>query len=135
MVEYCGVISSKPNVAAPIAELKVAEQTMGDKWFYDALDSAQKVDVADIIENLNQQPQVELVKKIDDQILIDIRAIPEPIKEATLHIHFYKLNQRFPSLPQDKEYLLFCDKGVMSQLHAAYLHDQGFNNVKVYRPD
>jgi len=135
MVEYCGVISDKPTVAAPIADVKAAEKEMGDKWFYDALDSAQKVDVADIINNLNQQPQVELVKKIDDQLVIDIRATPKPIKEADLHIHFYKLNQQFSSLPQDKEYLLFCDKGVVSQLHAAYLHEQGFKNVKVYRPD
>ncbi len=135
MVEYCGVISDKPTVAAPIADVKAAEAEMGDKWFYDALDSAQKIDVSDIINNLNQQPQIELVKKIDDQLVIDIRATPKPIKEADLHIHFYKLNQQFSSLPQDKEYLLFCDKGIMSQLHAAYLHEQGFNNVKVYRPD
>ena len=135
MVEYCGVISKKPSVSAPLADIKTIEHELGDKWFYDALDSAQKVDVADIINNLNEQPQVELVKEINDQVVIDIRATPKPIEAADLHIHFYKLNQQFPKLAQDKEYLLFCDKGVMSQLHAAYLHEQGFENVKVYRPD
>lgn len=133
MVEYCGVISKKPSVSAPLADIKTIEHELGDKWFYDALDSAQKVDVAEIIDNLNQQPEVELVKQIDDQVLIDIRATLEPIAEADLHIHFYKINQQFASLPQDKEYLLYCDKGVMSQLHAAYLHELGFENVKVYR--
>ncbi|MCL4108341.1 UNVERIFIED_CONTAM: hypothetical protein GTU68_065369 [Idotea baltica] len=135
MVEYCGVISKKPSVSAPIADIKTIESELGDKWFYDALDSAQKVDVAEIINTLNDQPQVELVRHIDEQVLIDIRATPKPIAEADLHIHFYKINQRFATLPQDKEYLLYCDKGVMSQLHAAYLHELGFDNVKVYRPE
>jgi thiamine biosynthesis protein ThiI len=34
-----------------------------------------------------------------------------------------------------KTYLLYCDKGVMSKLHAAHLVEQGFSNIKVYRPD
>ena len=58
----------------------------------------------------------------------------QPLEQADLHIPFHKLNQQFPKLARDKSYLLYCDKGVMSQLHAAYLHELGFNNVKVYRP-
>lgn len=135
MVEYCGVISDKPNVAASLKDLNEIEDSFGHQWFYDALDSAQKTDVSDIIDNLTEQPQIEFVKNIDGQIVIDIRATAKPIAEANLHIHFYKLKQQFPSLAQDKQYLLFCDKGVMSQLHAAYLQEQGFDNVKVYRPE
>jgi thiamine biosynthesis protein ThiI len=33
-----------------------------------------------------------------------------------------------------KYYLLYCDYGVMSKLQALYLIDNGYTNVKVYRP-
>lgn len=136
MVEYCGVISKKPNVAAPIEKLLEIEENMGKEWFYDALGSAKRTDVANIINDLNEQPQVEFVSEVDNQLVIDIRGDATPVfEEADLQIKFHKLNQQFPNLAQDKEYLLYCEKGVMSQLHAAYLHELGFNNVKVYRPD
>lgn len=134
MVEYCGVISKKPTVAADLSEVEAAEQAMGDRWFYDALSSVNKVAVADIINQVNEQPEVELVSDISNQTLIDIRATENPLEQADLHIPFHKLNKQFESLDQTEDYLLYCDKGVMSQLHAAYLHESGFMNVKVYRP-
>ncbi|MEQ9210282.1 MAG: hypothetical protein RLN96_10655, partial [Pseudomonadales bacterium] len=33
-----------------------------------------------------------------------------------------------------KRYLLYCDKGVMSRLHAELLLEAGYSNVGVYRP-
>jgi thiamine biosynthesis protein ThiI len=49
-----------------------------------------------------------------------------------LYIPFFNINNAFEALPQDKQYLLYCPKGVMSQLHALHLQDQGFKNVGVY---
>ena len=50
------------------------------------------------------------------------------------HLPFYRLATQFGDLDQSKEYYLYCAKGVMSQLQALILHENGFNNVKVYRP-
>jgi thiamine biosynthesis protein ThiI len=47
---------------------------------------------------------------------------------------FYKLSTQFGDLDQNRTWLLYCDRGVMSRLQALYLHEQGFKNVKVYRP-
>lgn len=135
MVEYCGVISKNPTVAASLPDVKAAEQQIGESWFYHALSNVNKVSMTDIISQLNEQPEVELVTQVNEQIVIDIRATQTPLEIADLHIPFHQLNQRFQSLDQKNEYLLYCDKGVMSQLHAAYLHEAGFTNVKVYRPD
>ena len=50
-------------------------------------------------------------------------------------MEFLKLKTEFKKLPQDKEYLLYCEKGIMSQLHAQYLRDaENYTNIKVYRP-
>ena len=48
-------------------------------------------------------------------------------------VPFYTLNSRFPDLDPSRAYLLYCEKGVMSQLHAQYLLDEGYGNVRVLR--
>ena len=71
-------------------------------------------------------------------MVIDIRAEEACIdtKVPTLKIPFHKLKSEFKKLPQDKEYLLYCEKGIMSQLHAQYLRDaEEITNVRVYRPE
>ena len=47
---------------------------------------------------------------------------------------FYELHKRCVELDRDTVYQLYCDKGVMSRLHAAHLLEQGYDNIKVYRP-
>ena len=134
MVEYCGVISNKPTVSAALDKVEAIEEEMGDAWFKEAIESIDNTAVGDIVEKLNAKPQVEVIGELTGQTVIDIQITDSPLEKAELHIPFHQLNQQYPKLEQDKEYLLYCDKGVMSQLHAAYLHEQGYSNVKVYRP-
>ena len=72
-----------------------------------------------------------------DYTVIDIRQSDDCIETSveTLKIPFYKLKSEFKKLPQDKEYLFYCDKGILSQLHAQFLRDaENYTNIKVYRP-
>ena len=81
------------------------------------------------------------LKIFQKTLLVDIRS-PDEEEEKPLelenvevkHIPFYKLATQFGDLDMTKEYLLYCDHGVMSKLQALYLLDNGFKNVKVYRP-
>jgi len=73
--------------------------------------------------------------------IIDIRHPDEEEKNPLLlegypihKIPFYNLRTHFQQLDEKKCWLLYCKKGVMSQLHAQYLWDEGFRNVKVFRP-
>ena len=72
-------------------------------------------------------------------IIIDIRHPHElavkPLyltKNEVLSIPFFKLQSSL-LLIKEKEYLLYCDKGIMSQLQAEELLAKGFK-VKVYQP-
>jgi thiamine biosynthesis protein ThiI len=47
---------------------------------------------------------------------------------------FYAINSKFKELDPNRQYLLYCDKGVMSRLHAHHLVNEGHTNVRVYRP-
>ncbi|MEF1227014.1 tRNA 4-thiouridine(8) synthase ThiI, partial [Vibrio fortis] len=107
------------------------------------IENARVMDIRDIEkESQEQAPEVEQVQAVAEHaIVLDIRS-PDEEDENPLeidgvdvkHLPFYKLATQFGDLDQSKEYLLYCDRGVMSRLQALYLQEQGFSNVKVYRP-
>ena len=74
-------------------------------------------------------------------VVIDIRAYEEqehmPLTLTNidvLNIPFFKLANQLSHLDREQFYYLYCAKGVMSQLQALLLHEQGYKNVHVYRP-
>jgi len=138
MPEYCGVISKNPITHGSFKRMeKVA------KWFdYSILDKAvedaKTIFVDEVIDNVTNNAPIEVISSLDDDfVVIDIRGEEEAIETSceTLNIPFYQLKTEFKKLPQDREYLLYCERGVMSQLHAQYLRDsESRENVRVYRP-
>ncbi|GAL11390.1 tRNA S(4)U 4-thiouridine synthase [Vibrio astriarenae] len=143
MPEYCGVISRKPTVKAVKAKLEAEEEKFDYSVLEKVVTEARVMDIRDIEkESQEAAPEVEQVQDVtDNAIVLDIRS-PEEEDESPLeidgvdvkHLPFYKLGTQFGDLDQQKTYLLYCDRGVMSRLQALYLQEQGFNNVKVYRP-
>jgi len=141
MPEYCGVISRKPVIFALADRLDEEESKFNYSVLDKAVDNAVSISIEQVIEDVNQHAEVETVSDPDNAIVIDIRRTEEHEKDPLdlepsrqLAISFAEINHRFSSLDQSQEYLLYCDQGVMSQLHAQYLRDAGFNNVRVYRP-
>jgi thiamine biosynthesis protein ThiI len=143
MPEYCGVISRKPTVKAVKEKLEKEEGNFDFSILEQVVRDARIMDIRDIAkESLEQAPEVEQVQQLEDNgIVLDIRSPDEeddnPLELEGVdvkHIPFFKLSTKFGDLDQSKTYLLYCDRGVMSRLQALYLKEQGFNNVKVYRP-
>ncbi|MBD3821013.1 MAG: tRNA 4-thiouridine(8) synthase ThiI [Thiotrichales bacterium] len=139
MPEYCGVISKNPVIHGSFKRME-REQVRFDYTVLDqAVSEAVFLPVHEIIADVNAQANIEIVNQVGDETVIDIRR-PEEIAarplslEGVVPIPFFELNQKFKGLDQSKSYLLYCEKGVMSQLHAQYLKDNGFDKVKVYRP-
>lgn len=139
MPEYCGVISKNPVIHGSFKRME-REQVRFDYTVLDqAVSEAVFLPVHEIIADVNAQANIEIVNQVGDETVIDIRRPGEiaarPLSlEGVVHIPFFELNQKFKGLDQSKSYLLYCEKGVMSQLHAQYLKDNGFDKVKVYRP-
>jgi len=140
MPEYCGVISQNPITHGSFKRMEEIAQ----KFNYDVLDKAvaesKSIYVDEIIDDVINLEAVETISDLNSKeyVVIDIREEDECIQTSckSVKIPFYKLKSEFKKLPQDKEYLLYCEKGIMSQLHAQYLLDEyKCKNVKVYRPD
>jgi len=138
MPEYCGVISKNPITHGSYKrmerEAKRFDYTVLDK----AVEEAQHINVDEILDDVTNNTAIEVVNELsDDFVVIDIRAEDDCIKTSceSIKIPFHRLKSEFKKLPKDKEYLLYCEKGIMSQLHAQYLRDaEDAKNVRVYRP-
>ncbi|MGK2889602.1 MAG: tRNA uracil 4-sulfurtransferase ThiI [Candidatus Malihini olakiniferum] len=143
MPEYCGVIAKSTTVKAVKSKIEEEE----GKFDFEILDrvvfEARNIDIRDIATQTSQEvTEVESVASISaDDILLDIRSMDEqddrPLALPGVEIKslpFYKLSTQFGDLNQGKTYLLYCEHSVMSRLQALYLCEQGFMNVKVYRP-
>jgi len=139
MPEYCGVISKNPVTNGSFTRM----EKEASRFDYDVLDRAVEssvtIPVDKIIEDVNETAPVDIVRDVTGLVVIDIRKESEvahsPLKVDNQNIPFTELNRTFKTLDQSQDYLLYCEKGIMSQLHAQYLRDAGFNNVRVYRPE
>ncbi|CAM3432138.1 tRNA uracil 4-sulfurtransferase ThiI [Parendozoicomonas haliclonae] len=141
--EYCAVISKNPTTRAKPEKVEKEEGFFDFSVLEAAIENRRNVSVADIIADDLSREQVEVTNELaQDDIIIDIRhPTEEEIKPLKLDgreivvMPFYQLRTKFPELDKSRHYLLYCDKGVMSQLHAMHLRDEGHSNVGVYQPD
>ncbi|MBS0879729.1 tRNA 4-thiouridine(8) synthase ThiI [Pantoea sp. JGM49] len=143
MPEYCGVISKSPTVKAVKAKIEAEEQNFDFEILNRMVQEASNVDIREIAEKAQEEVvEVETVVSFTaEDVVLDIRSVDEqeasPLALEGVDVKslpFYKLSTQFGDLDQNKTWLLYCDRGVMSRLQALYLHEQGFKNVKVYRP-
>jgi len=139
MPEYCGVISQNPITHGSFKRMEKVAKHFDYDVLYKAVDEAQYLDIDKIVDDITQLAPIEIVNDVasEDFVVIDIRPEDDIVELAckTIKIPFHKLKTEFDKLPQNKEYLLYCDKGIMSQLHAQYLRDaKGYKNIRVYRP-
>ena len=143
MPEYCGVISNKPTVKAKIDEIEAQEQNFDFDVLKRVVDNATIMDIRQIEEQANEEvSEIESVSELaQSDVVIDVRSPDEedlnPLEIdgiEVIHLPFYKISTKFGDLDQTKQYFLYCERGVMSKLQALLLHENGFNNVKVYRP-
>ncbi|MGM0703562.1 MAG: tRNA uracil 4-sulfurtransferase ThiI [Pseudomonadota bacterium] len=148
MPEVCGAISRRPNTQARRDKVLAAEQAFDFGVLDEAVACAvstrsdRLLDDASVADNDNV-PIVEGVAALTDRkavSVIDIR--PPDEREAAplnlpqveqLAIPFYELQSRAESLPHDREYLLYCDQGVMSRMQALHLADRGLTHFGVLR--
>ncbi len=142
MPEYCGVISRKPATRAKLHRVEEDEAKMDALVLEQAIASRQDTPANRLLETTQTPEEVELVHTPDvNDIIIDVRHPSEgeqsPLRltsNQVVEIPFYELSERVPSLPTDRQYLLYCDRGTMSRMHACNLKAEGHTNIKVYAP-
>ena len=141
MPEFCGVISKNPTVKAIKAKIEQEEGNFNFAVLESAVENAQYLDIRQIAEETEKEVvEVDTISVLgENDIILDIRS-PEETDEnpfesdehQVMQLPFYKLSSQFGSLDQSKNYVLYCERGVMSKLQALYLKENGFTNVRVF---
>lgn len=133
----------KPTVKAVLSKIEAEEQKFSEDLIERVVAAAEIMDIRDIATQMDTK--VASAETVEDlaagEVVIDVRA-PEEEEQSPLELEgievkaipFFKLATQFADLDKSKTYLLYCDRGVMSKLQALYLQEQGYDNVKVYRP-
>ncbi len=143
MPEYCGVISKKPTTAAKMADVLEQEENFDFSVLERAINERSLQSIDQIMEDVEQGGgDVEILAELPGGVkVVDIRH-PDEIEQSPLKlsgsqeiiaIPFYSLSSKAATLKEGGPYYLYCDKGIMSRLHAAHLADDGYQ-VGVYRP-
>jgi thiamine biosynthesis protein ThiI len=140
MPEYCGVISVKPTTEAKMSKV-LAEEAKFDMAVLDqAVAECTHQFIATLVQEENDALEVACVSlPSPSDIIVDIRH-PNEVEDAPLEFSlneiikmpFYELETRKGELKEDQTYLLYCQKGTMSKIHAHHLSKQGMKNIKVY---
>ena len=145
--EYCGVISNKPTTRARPERISREEERFNMDLLDEAVANARIQLISQVVKDLaSPQAEVLVSSSLEPGVtLIDIRHPDEqeraPLSIAAiddvnvLQVPFYQLQPFMEDKDRAARYLLYCDKGMMSRLHAAHLMDQGFRNVGVYAPE
>tara|TARA_B100002019_G_scaffold181048_1_gene156320 strand:+ start:313 stop:1767 length:1455 start_codon:yes stop_codon:yes gene_type:complete len=141
--EYCGVISNKPTVKAVPEVIEAEEAKLNQDLLEQVVRASNVLSMQDIAEQTeNELKMPDTTAELNKQsVIIDIRnddeieAAPLNVNAEVIEIPFFKLATKFPELDQSHDYLLYCDQGIMSRMQALLLHENGFTNVSVYKPD
>ncbi len=142
MPEYCGVISKRPATRAKLYRVEADEAEMDPAVLAGAVESREETLVDRLLESITTPEEVELVQTpgVGD-VIIDVRhpleseASPLTLtSNEVIRVPFYELSQQLPLLPGNCQYLLYCERGTMSRMHAVHLKADGHNSIKVYAP-
>ncbi|WP_027966662.1 tRNA uracil 4-sulfurtransferase ThiI [Halomonas halocynthiae] len=151
MPEYCGATSKRPQVNAKPGDVEAAEAQLTSGILAAALENAVTTRVDKLVTDththatrrpaLYQPPTVtfDTLAECQAPCIIDIRPASEsetsPLVVANadvLTIPFFDLAERLAKLPDGRDYLLYCENGVMSRLQAAHLADQGYPGIGIF---
>lgn len=144
--EYCGVISKSPTTKANPLRLDREESRLDPKVLETAIANTNYRVITELLDEVGSiQSDVKIHKTmIRGAIVIDIRhpddCYSKPLvllgpesqhQPKIVEIPFFKLGAGFEKLDQNQQYLLYCERGSMSRIHAEYLVESGFSNVSV----
>lgn len=142
MPEFCGVISDRPTTRAKMERVLEEEEKFDFSILEKAVEERVAMNINNVMKSTQTVAQVDVVTLPDvSDVVIDIRH-PDEREKAPLtltnneikEIAFYELMSSLDQLDANQTYLLYCEKGTMSQLHASHLKGMGYEHIKVYMP-
>ncbi|PCI25387.1 tRNA 4-thiouridine(8) synthase ThiI [Candidatus Peregrinibacteria bacterium] len=133
--EYCGISSHKPSTKANLERILEEEEKFDMSILDELLEETQKQSIKNMTIEYFNIPLVSEIQETDNVIDIhenEQHVYPFGDNIKVEKIAFIDLLEQFPKLPQDKNYIFYCEKGQRSKHYAEVLSKQGFENIKVF---
>ena len=140
MPEFCGVISRKPTTRAKLPKIEHEEAKMDWSILEQAIADTQVWDISALTDEAIAEVRWTQTLRENDRV-IDVRhpdeidKMPCPIAGDAIEIAFYALRKQFSTLDANLNYVLYCDRGVMSHMQAQQLQADGFKNISVWKEE
>lgn len=144
MPEYCGVISVNPTIVGDRRKVDEAESTFDFSVLDRALQAASYRRIDEVLQGIDSGLEtVEIINTPSlKDVVIDIRH-PHEVEDTPLSftsntvlcVPFYDLEQRIHALQAQyagSRFLLYCQKGTMSKIHAHHLNQNNQGRFAVY---
>ena len=141
MPEYCGVISSHPTTRAKPRIIEDAETSFNFQLLEEAIKQHRSERIDQVLAGTEEIPVDVFTQPKPGTKIVDVRH-PDEISDKPLtikgeqiaEIPYFRLTKAFAEMDPKVTHLLYCDRGVMSRLHAELLINSGFDNVGIYAP-
>ena len=139
--EYCGVNSVRPTTRANPEKLAEIEARLDPDLIDQVVARAKQTPVFRLIADIGTLPVDIFPTPTPGAVIVDVRHPDERLdNELTfkankvIAIPFFEIQKVFAEQSQAENYLLYCERGIMSRLHAELLLEAGYENVGVYKP-
>lgn len=139
--EYCGINSVRPTTGANREKLAEIEARLDPDLIGQVTARAKQTPVFRLIADIGTLPVDIFPTPTPGSVIVDVRHPDERLdNELTfkanevIAIPFFEIQKVFAEQSQAENYLLYCERGIMSRLHAELLLEAGYENVGVYRP-
>jgi len=141
--EYCWLSSDKASAKANLQDILDEEKNIDIELILIAFRNRKVLELEWLLNNIDNQVEIEYVKEVwEFDIIIDIRDRKQITKDKLgivsnqiINIPFFEINNKFSSLDQDRNYLFYCEKSILSKTHALYLRSNWFSNIKILKID
>ena len=139
--EYCGVISQKPTTRAKLERIEREENRFDFAVLQQAIADSVLTNIDQITRTEQQVDNIHVLHEAPaGSVILDIRHPDEeqrkPLVIAGVTVQilpFYQLHKRHTELDKNTQYLLYCERGVMSRLQAQFLRGQAFPHINIFQ--
>jgi thiamine biosynthesis protein ThiI len=97
------------------------------------MDTHSGIQIMAIIETISQPQAQDVILDVRHPDETELRPLIWPTNKI-ICLPFFQIKKQLDELDRQQSYLLYCEKGIMSRLHADAMQKSGFEKIGIFLP-
>jgi thiamine biosynthesis protein ThiI len=97
------------------------------------MDTHSGIQIMAIIETISQPQAQDVILDVRHPDETELRPLIWPTNKI-ICLPFFQIKKHLDELDRQQSYLLYCEKGIMSRLHADAMRKSGFKKIGIFLP-